>query len=122
MRSSLALLPLLLAACTATSTAPQTADAGDALYARSFGAAHPATLLVVLHGDAPTEKPGYQYAFSEDLAAHIPNSRVVALLRPGYEDPQGNRSPGERGLTTGDNYTLNRLEAEIGRASCRERV
>lgn len=112
MRSSLALLPLLLAACTATSTALQTAaTAQDSLYARSFGAARPATLLVVLHGDAPTAKPGYQYAFSETLAAHIPNSRVVALLRPGYEDPQGNRSPGERGLTTGDNYTPDRLDA-----------
>lgn len=67
MRSSLALLPLLLAACTATSTAPQTAASTDnSLYARSFGVARPATLLVVLHGDAPTAKPGYQYAFAEN--------------------------------------------------------
>lgn len=113
MRSSLALSSLLLlAACAATSTAPQTAaTADDSLYSRSFGADEPATLLVILHGDAPTTRPGYQYAFAETLAAHIPNSRVVALLRPGYEDPQGNRSPGERGLTTGDNYTPDRLDA-----------
>lgn len=111
MRSSLALLPLLLAGCTATSIAPQVAQPATELYARSFGAEHPATLLVVLHGDAPTEKPGYQYDFARTLAARIPESRVVALLRPGYEDPDGNRSPGDRGLTTGDNYTLDRLDA-----------
>lgn len=107
MRSSLALLPLLLAACTVT----QTARPATELYARSFGTARPVTLLVVLHGDAPTANPGYQYDFAQTLAARIPDSRVVALLRPGYEDPQGNRSPGERGLTTGDNYTPDRLDA-----------
>ncbi|MCX8477941.1 MAG: alpha/beta fold hydrolase [Sphingomonas sp.] len=111
MRSSLALLPLLLAACATTSTAPQAARPAAELYARSFGTARPVTLLVVLHGDAPATNPGYQYDFAQALAARIPNSRVVALLRPGYEDPQGNRSPGERGLTTGDNYTPDRLDA-----------
>jgi pimeloyl-ACP methyl ester carboxylesterase len=36
---------------------------------------------------------------------------VVAILRPGYADPAGLRSPGARGLATGDNYTPEAIAA-----------
>jgi pimeloyl-ACP methyl ester carboxylesterase len=75
--------------------------------------AHPA-LLVVLHGDAPFNKPDYQYALARQVAQATPNVVVVALLRPGYTDPAGHQSAGERGEATGDNYTPAVLDALAG--------
>ena len=42
--------------------------------------------------------------FARELAS--PNNDVVAaaILRPGYMDPEGNRSEGRRGQSTGDNW------------------
>jgi pimeloyl-ACP methyl ester carboxylesterase len=77
--------------------------------------AHPA-LIVVLHGDAPQGPPGYQYRFAQRAAEARPDAVVLALLRPGYADPQGRRSTGVRGWTNGDNYTsevLDQLAAAI---------
>ncbi len=109
MRSRTLALLLAAAAITGAASPPQ-----RALYARIFGAT-PArnvrTLIVVLHGDAPTVKPGYHYDFASAAAAAVPLSAAAGLLRPGYEDPAGHRSPGERGLTTGDNYTPDRVAA-----------
>jgi len=70
---------------------------------------HP-RLIVVLHGDAPQGPPSYQYAFAARAAAAAPDAVVLALLRPGYADPQGRRSDGDRGITDGDNYTADRLD------------
>ena len=64
-----------------------------------------APLVVVLHGDAPFIKPAYQYAFASDLARTVPGTRVAALLRPGYADPYGGKSDGDRGFAVGGNYT-----------------
>ena len=92
--------------------APATAPGG--LYAQSFGkvpAKKVRTLIVVLHGDAPFTKPDYHYDFARSVTAAVPDSVAVGLLRPGYEDPGGHRSPGERGTTTGDNYTADRIRA-----------
>jgi pimeloyl-ACP methyl ester carboxylesterase len=60
-------------------------------------------LMVVLHGDLPS--PSYHYEFSRRAALQMNNVVVAALLRPGYTDGAGDRSDGEMGLTTGDNYT-----------------
>lgn len=109
MRSSLA---LILAAALATGAAAPAQQAG--LYARSFGVTSPRrahTLIIVLHGDAPLARPGYHYDFARAAAAAVPDSVAVGLLRPGYEDPAGKRSPGVRGTTTGDNYTADRIAA-----------
>lgn len=67
-------------------------------------------LLVVLHGDAPRNNPGYQYAFAAK-AARIGDVIAVGLLRPGYTDPQGNTSQGERGQATGDNYNARNTDS-----------
>src|ERR1700761_7677158 len=79
---------------------------GHRLAGRAFGAgAAPASpLVVVLHGDAPFANPGYQYKFAADVAQAAPGSAVVALLRPGYADPYGAKSDGDRGFASGENY------------------
>jgi len=64
--------------------------------------AHP-VLVLVLHGDLP--RPTYHYEFSRQAVMKIDNALVAALLRPGYTDGLGDRSEGEMGMTTGDNYT-----------------
>jgi len=64
-----------------------------------------APLVVVLHGDAPFVNPRYQYGFASDVANAAPGTRVAALLRPGYADPYGAKSDGDRGFASGENYT-----------------
>jgi predicted esterase len=62
-------------------------------------------LLFILHGDAPFNPPSYQYKLAEMLSQQVKNTMIVAILRPGYTDNEGNKSDGKKGLTTGDNYT-----------------
>lgn len=62
-------------------------------------------LVVVLHGDAPFNDPDYHYAFARLIAEENDDVVAVGLLRPGYADPEGHQSPGERGQAIGDNYT-----------------
>jgi predicted esterase len=68
-------------------------------------------LIIVLHGDAPFNNPGYQYLMAKKLALQNKNSIAIGILRPGYTDPDGNLSDGKRGLTTGDNYTIENIDA-----------
>jgi pimeloyl-ACP methyl ester carboxylesterase len=68
-------------------------------------------LVVVLHGDAPFSRPAYQHTFAAKVAATHRDVVAVGLLRPGYTDPQGNTSDGERGLTTGDNWNATNTDA-----------
>jgi alpha-beta hydrolase superfamily lysophospholipase len=102
-----------------TGTAIAQAPLGEP-YTRAFGTEAPSavkTLVFVLHGDAPFVKPSYHYAFAAE-AAKLPGVRAIGILRPGYQDPNGNVSPGVRGITTGDNYTPDRVDA-IARAIAR---
>ena len=68
-------------------------------------------LVVVVHGDAPFNEPDYQYAFAGKVAAIHQDVVAVGLLRPGYTDPQGNRSDGERGEAVGDNLNVTNTDA-----------
>ena len=61
-------------------------------------------LVIIIHGDAPFNKPGYQYRMAKIIAEQNKNTIAIGLLRPGYTDPDNNKSDGKRGLTTGDNY------------------
>jgi predicted esterase len=79
------------------------------VYKAATAGDHP-ELIVVLHGDAPGGPPRYQYRFAEALAKRAGNAVVAAILRPGYSDGE-DKSDGERGLTTGDNYTPEVLDA-----------
>jgi pimeloyl-ACP methyl ester carboxylesterase len=74
-------------------------------------AAAPGTLVVVLHGDSPFANPGYQDVFASRVAREHAEVVVAAILRPGYTDPQGNTSEGERGQATGDNYNARNTDA-----------
>ena len=80
------------------------------VYRSSELSPHP-VLVVVLHGDAPFNKPDYQDTFAAKVAAANSDVIVAAILRPGYTDPQGNTSEGERGQTTGDNYNARNVDA-----------
>ena len=44
-------------------------------------------LVVVIHGDAPFNKPEYRHVFAAKAAAAHPDVIAVGLLRPGYTDP-----------------------------------
>jgi alpha-beta hydrolase superfamily lysophospholipase len=84
---------------------------GGRLRVRLFaGPRHAAApnLVIVLHGDAPRNNPGYQYEFAAQ-AGKQDDVIAAAILRPGYTDSLGDTSSGERGITTGDNYTRDRL-------------
>lgn len=70
-------------------------------------------LIVVLHGDSPFGPPSYQYTFAAEAAAKMSDAIVAALLRPGYCDGTGDCSEGERGLTSGDNYTPEVIHAVV---------
>jgi len=80
----------------------------DSLHIKTFRSAsltNQPNLVVIIHGDAPFNNPGYQYELARLIAEKNTNTIAIGLLRPGYTDPQKNHSPGGKGLTTGDNYT-----------------
>jgi pimeloyl-ACP methyl ester carboxylesterase len=63
---------------------------------------HP-VLVLWIHGDLG---PGSEhYELAQQLAHVADNVVVVALLRPGYTDADGDRSAGLKGYAVGDNYT-----------------
>ncbi|NER83538.1 MAG: alpha/beta fold hydrolase, partial [Leptolyngbya sp. SIO1D8] len=68
-------------------------------------------LCVVLHGDAPGNRPEYQYIMASQIAQANDNVVTVALLRPRYEDPTGNISDGERGDSVGDNWNAKNTDS-----------
>jgi pimeloyl-ACP methyl ester carboxylesterase len=63
-------------------------------------------LIVVIHGDAPSVNPSYQYVFAKGAAAALNDVVAVGILRPGYQDGMGGRSEGDRGFALADNYTV----------------
>ena len=78
---------------------------------------HP-VLVVVLHGDLlglRTLPPNtYHYVFADEATRRIEDVVAAAVLRPGYRDHSGERSDGEQGLATGDNYTPEVVDAVAG--------
>jgi pimeloyl-ACP methyl ester carboxylesterase len=80
------------------------------IFRSSVVSANP-VLVVVLHGDAPFNKPDYQDTFAAKVAQTYRDVVVAAILRPGYTDPRGNTSDGERGEATGDNYNARNTDA-----------
>jgi predicted esterase len=75
---------------------------------------HP-VLVVVLHGDLvgvfgiPTTT--YHYVFADEATRKVEDVVVAAVLRPGYRDHSGERSDGDQGTATGDNYTPEVVDA-----------
>jgi pimeloyl-ACP methyl ester carboxylesterase len=93
-------------------------------------------LVLILHGDIPDPRPDYQYLVAKAITLGWPDAPersatlrtalgkdwqdddVVAagILRPGYTDPSGDRSSGDRGRAVGDNYTPEVVDAIAGAA------
>ena len=78
-------------------------------------------LIVILHGDLAGPRDSYQYRAAANAAARLPDTVVVALLRPGYGDGVV-RAPGPRGLALGAHNTppgVGALAAAIRAAKAR---
>ncbi|MBD8679086.1 alpha/beta hydrolase [Sphingomonas sp. CFBP 13720] len=104
--------PMLLALAACTTTAPPPVP--PQLAGQAFGPDAPRdvqTLVLVLHGDGDGVVPASFVDATHAISNAIPGARAVALLRPGYGDAAGNRSPGLRGGTVGDSYTVERIGA-----------
>jgi pimeloyl-ACP methyl ester carboxylesterase len=85
-----------------------------AVYESAKLSTHP-VLVVVLHGDlmgfrAPPPMT-YHYAFADEATRKIDDVVVAAVVRPGYRDHAGDRSEGDAGMATGDNYTPEVVDA-----------
>jgi pimeloyl-ACP methyl ester carboxylesterase len=88
-------------------------------------------LVLILHGDIPDPRPDYQYLFAKAITVDWPDAPAIlpalrtalgddwrdddivaaGILRPGYEDPAGDRSSGDMGRAIGDNYTPEVVDA-----------
>ena len=73
-------------------------------------------LIIVIHGDAPSVNPSYQYLFAASAAAALNDVVAVGVLRPGYQDGMGDRSEGDRGFALADNYTVEDIASVAGAA------
>ncbi len=115
MRFRLA-LAALLAAGPALHAAPA-ANQPPMLIEQRYGedrAARVRTLIVVVHADDDASiAPAH--GFTEATARALAGSTAIALLRPGYADAAGRRSPGARGDGNGDGYTRDRV-GEVARS------
>lgn len=113
-RATTALLFALTLGACAGSARPETARAGSDLYEQVFGASRRGSvqaLVYVLHRDSAGLVPDAHQSFARTLAEANPSARVAAVLRPGYTDGAGNRSPGAQGGEVGDSYTRDRIAA-----------
>ncbi len=109
--------PLLVLWTTISMTTGSHETKNAELFHRTYvssGVLNDPVMVLVLHGDAPFTTPSYQYAIARKIANENNNTIAVGVLRPGYTDMEGNRSKGERGLTTGDNYTVEVLKVIHG--------
>ena len=79
-------------------------------------------LAVVIHGDVPFNEPDYHNLFAAKVAASHRDVVAIGLLRPGYTDPQGNTSDGERGESVGDNWNLTNTKAVAEAISRLDRI
>lgn len=114
MRSSPLLAALLLAGCTMASGPGATPPPATALHVEYFGQDKPRnvrTLFVVLHRDGTPAATSDARAFAQTLAQTVPASAVATILRPGFDDAEGHRSPGERGIGPGEGYGSTDLDA-----------
>lgn len=125
--AALAALLLSMAACVSAQSASGDPSAANTLWLEGNGlklktsiyessklSSHP-VLVVVLHGDLlgfrSVPSTTYHYVFADEATRKIEDVVVAAVLRPGYRDHSGERSDGNQGLATGDNYTPEVVDA-----------
>lgn len=84
------------------------------IYESAKLSSHP-VLVVVLHGDLlgvfGIPKTTYHYVFADQATKKLEDVVVAAVLRPGYRDHSGERSDGDQGFATADNYTPEVVDA-----------
>ncbi len=86
------------------------------LLMKRYGAAHPRTLVFLLHGDLPGGGPAdYHEALARETARRYEDRQVmsIALWRPGYPDARGEASGGSH-LGRSDHYTLANVDELAG--------
>jgi pimeloyl-ACP methyl ester carboxylesterase len=101
---------LLLGGCATTAAPPQRTS----LHLEYFGEARTrevVTLIVVLHGDEAIPARSDTRAFAQSIVRAVPRSAVATILRSGFADAQGNRSPGQPGKGIGDGYESAQVDA-----------
>ncbi|MDG5489190.1 hypothetical protein NYR55_11245 [Sphingomonas sp. BGYR3] len=104
---------LVLAGCAA-SLPPMDGPQGMALYQQLIGPKRSRsveTLFIMLNGDGPPANRGDEDGFIRKLGASVPKSAVVHLLRPGYGDASGHRSPGDVPAENGDQASTEAMMA-----------
>jgi pimeloyl-ACP methyl ester carboxylesterase len=122
MRKIFGLFPatIVLAMFTFLS-APAVADSPGPLAGKSFGNGTKA-LVVVLHGDVSRGgAANYHYKIASQIASRNKNVTVLGLVRPGYSDGQGRKSPGSHNNRR-DHYTSqnNKLVAQTIQAMAKQ--
>jgi pimeloyl-ACP methyl ester carboxylesterase len=90
----------LAAPCAAPDHLTRVTGGRECLIVKTYGQAtdgRPTTLFVLLHGNHSDGSPATsQFRVAEALAARAePDSIAVALIRPGYDDEQGQLSSGD---------------------------
>lgn len=112
--AALATAPALAAPCDAPDNLTRVTGGGECLVIRTWQRADstpPRTMFVLLHGNHSSGSPAIsQFAVAEELIAQAARGSVaVALIRPGYDDAEGNRSSGNH-AGRGDNFTLANID------------
>lgn len=105
---------LMLGGCAASRTMDVAAPIRSPLAGQAFGpesTRNVRTLAFLLHDDGPAVVGNGPADAARAIASAVPGTRAIALLRPGYADTLGNRSPGITGGVSGDSYTPDRIAA-----------
>lgn len=71
---------------------------------------HP-VLVVLVHGDIPDPQGQGLYGVAQGITRVADDVVAASVLRPGYRDPFGDISSGQRGHAIGDNYTAEVVDA-----------
>lgn len=87
---------------------------GGCLAMEAYGPSQAELLVVVLHGDLSGGGPaGYHRAFARRVAEALPGAAAVAMVRPGYSDPEGRTSDGSTNGRS-DHYTASNVDLVFG--------
>jgi pimeloyl-ACP methyl ester carboxylesterase len=70
---------------------------------------HP-VLVILVHGDIPDPRQGL-YELAQSITSITEDVVAAGVLRPGYNDAQGDKLSGKLGYAIGDNYTPEVVDA-----------
>lgn len=97
--------------CEKPDITTQVQGQGYCLVVETISANPGGPLIVVLHGDVSRGGPAtYHFELARAVAAAQPNATVIAMLRPGYDNGQGQRSDGHTNNRR-DHYTARNIDS-----------